>query len=127
MVLPVRGRDVGCGDTRAVGQECRSAVGTQDLRRLGNVLADALELLAERHDRNQVRRLEHTDVERLAAERFSKRRPCGKCSRAKTIRWTGHSRVRKRRYAADSLQSRSYRCAGAHDNSGYTWHGKTIV
>ncbi len=44
------------------------------------VLADALELLAERDDRNQVRRFEHARFEQLAAERFPKRRPRGKGS-----------------------------------------------
>lgn len=44
---------------RAAGQACRSAAGTEDLRPMGNVLADAFELLAERDDRNEVRRLEY--------------------------------------------------------------------
>ncbi len=41
-------------------------------------MADAFELLAERHDRNKVRRLEYTGLERLAAHRILKRRRRGK-------------------------------------------------
>src|SRR5678816_3247761 len=103
MVFRLCGRSDGGSCTRAAGQTGRSAVGTEDLRRMGNVLADAFELLAECHDRNEVRRFEYTQLERLAAHRVFERRPCGKSQAAKTNGGTGSARDGKRRYASDAL------------------------
>ena len=47
-------------------------------------MADAFELLAERHDRDEVRRLEHPDFQRLAAQRIPERRHRGKGTRDQT-------------------------------------------
>ena len=73
------------------------------------VLADAFELLAELHDRNEIRRFEHTRLERLAAECIPQRRHRGKGARAQT---TGRSRYLRHgqcRSASDAFQKRPRR------------------
>src|SRR6478672_11848473 len=103
MVLPVcrRGNRSGCAG--ATGETGGSAVGAEDLRRMGNVLADALELLAQCDERYQVRRLQHPRLERLAAKRLSERRPCGKSSGAKTKQRTGCPCIWERGHAAYAI------------------------
>jgi len=78
-------------------------LGRQDLRLMGNVLAYAFELLAECHDRNQVRRLEYARLKRLAAHRLFERRPGGKSQAVKRKRRAGSARNGKCRYVADAL------------------------
>src|SRR6476646_2045411 len=104
MVFPLCGRGYGGRGPGATGQARRPAVGTEDLRRMGNLLADAFELLAECHDRNEVRCLEYTCLKRLAALRLFERRSCGKSQAVKTNGRAGPTRNGKRRYASDALQ-----------------------
>src|SRR5690349_11431605 len=94
---------------------------------MGNILAVAFELLAKCDDRNKVRRIEHTGLERVAAVRLFERQSCGKGTGAKTIGWSGSARFRKREYAANALKSGSRRRARADDNSGHAWHRQTPI
>jgi len=50
-------------------------------------LADAFELLAERDDRNKVRRFEYAWLKRLAAHSLFEWRPCGKDQAVETNGW----------------------------------------
>src|SRR4051812_37096272 len=103
MVFPLCRRGDGRGGTSAAGQASRSASGPQDLRRMGDVLADAFELLAECDDCHQARRLEYSRFKQLAAHRLSKWGPGRKSQAANTKRRAGSARNGKCRYAADAL------------------------
>jgi hypothetical protein len=85
--FPYSDEVTGAAVQERLGQAGRSAIGSEDLRRLGNVLADPFELLAECGDRDKVRRLEYPRLERLAAYCIFEREPRGKREAVETNGW----------------------------------------
>ena len=103
MVFSLCGRRDGGRGAGAAGKADGPAVRPQDLRRMGNVLADTFELLAECHDRDEIRRLEHARLQRLAAQRIPQRRHRRKSKGAQTTERTRYICNGKRRSSSDAL------------------------